>query len=881
MKLKHPFLIYFLLVSFFVFSQNEEFNYKQKIDNIISLHYKNNALDSVCYVAHEASKYYNKKGDYPKAIYYALEEVQLGKKNLTNKKYKIAINNLGIFYFKNNQYFKAIEAYSKVIDSFSTDQKTYKAYCEIGRNYRKLGDFYQAITYYNKGLAKPEFLKPKDLLNQTINLALVYDNIDTKDAAKKELATLKKADSIFNNGNFSNMKFYTLKNTFGLYYKNDLTYNFKLSKSYFLKVLEKSIIEKDTFIQRQVLNNLGELHNKAKNDSAYYYINEGLKITENEHYIKAQLHSNLAEYYFLKNQNDKSLKELQNSLKTIVPKSLITNKITIPKIEALELSNNKYLALDNLKAKAKIYLSSNTFLALQHLHLADKLLDIIKAESFETKSKLFWQKQASELYMLAVEAALDLNNPEDAFYFIEKNKAVLLLENIDENQLKKQSNIANNVLEKEAFFKKDLSDLENLINDFNTNTDSLQTKYFSLKIEYKNFIESLKLEYPKYYSYKNPIQIQSLNHFKKTLPKNTIAIQYIMNSKKGYVLCFTNANTYFLALNNINDLQSKIENYLNIISKPLNTKKDLENYSVMASELKQILLPFINSTEFLGKTKLLIIPDYTLQNLPFESLKQNNKYLIEDYEISYAYSLSFLEKNSKLKRNAEHTFLGFAPNTFNYDNLQNLPLSKTETQNISNLLKGRVLLDNSASKELFISKANNYKILHLSTHANANDSISPWIAFKNQKLFLNQLYTTKNQAELVVLNACNSSLGKLNSGEGVFSLARGFFYSGSNSVISSLWNVNDKSNAKITTSFYQYLKKGVTKSKALRQAKLDYLKSHSLSEASPYYWSSLILIGDNSSIKAPINLLNYTLLVVFIAILLIFLLKKLKYKGNK
>ena len=107
---------------------------------------------------------------------------------------------------------------------------------------------------------------------------------------------------------------------------------------------------------------------------------------------------------------------------------------------------------------------------------------------------------------------------------------------------------------------------------------------------------------------------------------------------------------------------------------------------------------------------------------------------------------------------------------------------------------------------------NNYKIIHLSTHANANDSISPWIAFKNEKLYLNELYTTKNQAELVVLNACNSSIGQLNNGEGVFSLARGFFYSGANSVISSLWNVNDKSNAEITLSFYQHLKKGKSKS---------------------------------------------------------------------
>ncbi|WAC03627.1 CHAT domain-containing protein [Lacinutrix neustonica] len=106
-----------------------------------------------------------------------------------------------------------------------------------------------------------------------------------------------------------------------------------------------------------------------------------------------------------------------------------------------------------------------------------------------------------------------------------------------------------------------------------------------------------------------------------------------------------------------------------------------------------------------------------------------------------------------------------------------MPRSKIETTTIGNQLDGLVLLDDSATKEHFFSKAKDYKIIHLSTHANANDSIAPWIAFKNEKLYLNELYTTKNQAELVMLNACNSSLGEMNAGEGVFSLARGFFYS--------------------------------------------------------------------------------------------------------
>ncbi|MEO8933879.1 MAG: CHAT domain-containing protein, partial [Xanthomarina sp.] len=258
---------------------------------------------------------------------------------------------------------------------------------------------------------------------------------------------------------------------------------------------------------------------------------------------------------------------------------------------------------------------------------------------------------------------------------------------------------------------------------------------------------------------------------------------------------------------------------------------------------------------------------------------ETTNYLIKTHTISYAYSMSYLKDNKKLNRQAKNNFLGFAPHSFNYDNLQSLPRSQSEIKTIETLITGESFMNLDATKSNFLNTINNYKIIHLSTHANANDSIAPWIAFKDDKLYLNELYTFKNQAELVVLNACKSSLGEINSGEGVFSLARGFFYSGANSVISSLWNVNDKSNQEITISFYKYLKKGKTKSAALRLAKLDYLEKHSLSEASPYYWSSLILIGDDSSMKvANYNWLQMLIISLLILISIIFI-KKHKNRG--
>lgn len=866
---KKSLLFYFLFITFWSYSQNNEVIEKN---------------DSLAIVEHDKSVTFYKKKDYKNAIKYALKEIYYLRKNKThnNKIYKKGLYQLGLFYLNNKDYYNSIKINKIVVDSFSVDKRTYQAYCSIGRSYRNIGDFHQAITYYKKGLSNPAILGTKSLFSNTINFALCYDAIGTKEGFIQEKKLLIKADSLYNIGNFKQQKHFVINNNFGLYYLNDLVFNYNKSNYYFNKILQEGLKSKDTILQTYAYNNLSVLHNKVQSDSAKHFLEKGLKVVKKNSPIKPLLHLNLGSYFSINNENTLALKHIHKSLQLFIPVTIDPNPFSVTDIKNLNLAKNKYSVLDNLKEKTKCFLKlKKNHLALKNLKLADQLIEVIKSESFEKGSKLFWQKEASEIYMLGVNASYLLNKPLDALYFMEKNKAILLLENINEHKIREQGNIPISIIEKEFELKKAINDTENALNENKAKKDSLEKRYYSLKIEHLKFIESLKKEYPKYFDFKAPVEVISLQKANENLDKNTLLIEYILNKNDGYLLVSSRYNSKIYPLSETKGLLKNIENYQNLISKPFQTQKELNDFGQLSSNLCKSLLPFQKDTIMKGINKLLIIPDYTLQNIPFESLKNDNKYLIQDFEISYAYSLTFLEKNKKLQRNATQEIIAFAPIAFNYDNLKTLPTSETETKTINRFLNRKVLLDTSATKVNFFKEINNYKIIHLATHANANDSISPWIAFKNEKVYLNELYTTKNQAELVVLNACNSSLGKINFGEGVFSLARGFFYSGANSVVSSLWNVNDKSNAEITTSFYTYLKEGKTKSKSLRQAKLDYLNTHSLSEASPYYWSPLILIGDDSAIKLKSNLLFYILLSLSILILLFFILKKLKTVGNK
>ena len=390
-------------------------------------------------------------------------------------------------------------------------------------------------------------------------------------------------------------------------------------------------------------------------------------------------------------------------------------------------------------------------------------------------------------------------------------------------------------------------------------------------------IDSLKIDYPKYYNYKTLTKIISLKELQKSLTKEELVIEYILNEDNGYGLLISSDTTNIFELKNVLQLNKHILDFKSKIRSPFVTKKDFESYKNLAFQLFQTLFPFNNAQKYIANKKITIVPDYSLQNFPFEALITSKKepvpesYLIASTEINYAYSISFLKENQKTSRNFTTNFTGFAPVDFTYDNqLTSLRSSEKEIINAESFFSGPLFIRETAIKDNFSQNILYSKIIHLSTHANATDSIIPWIAFGDEKMSLNELYTTKNNAELVVLSACNSAQGKLNEGEGVMSLARGFFYTGANSVICSVWNVDDKSGQYITTRFYKHLKKGNTKSKALHLAKLEYLKNHSLSEISPYYWSSLILIGDASAIHSTSYLWVWVLItgILFIVVFL-------------
>ena len=107
------------------------------------------------------------------------------------------------------------------------------------------------------------------------------------------------------------------------------------------------------------------------------------------------------------------------------------------------------------------------------------------------------------------------------------------------------------------------------------------------------------------------------------------------------------------------------------------------------------------------------------------------------------------------------------------------------------------------------------------------------------------------------------------------SLTRSFFYGGAQSIISTLWTIDDKSTTTIVNDFYKNLADGKTKSTALREAKLSYLSNSTLSEKSPYYWAAFTLLGNDTPLpNNKSNLIYYIIAFIFIGIIGFYFFRK-------
>ena len=293
---------------------------------------------------------------------------------------------------------------------------------------------------------------------------------------------------------------------------------------------------------------------------------------------------------------------------------------------------------------------------------------------------------------------------------------------------------------------------------------------------------------------------------------------------------------------------------------------------------------------------LTIIPEGELHYLPFDLLEENGSYLLETKNISYGNSVTSLLELKEKGSSKTNRMLAVAPSFSGADAIDSdrqfgkLLYNDDEVQKISAFYDTKTVLEKEATLANFTGNASGFNIFHLATHASANDEYPDYsyLAFSKTKdstkgniLYIKDLYNSTLNADMVTLSACQTGIGKLQKGQGMLSLSKGFYYAGAKSLVNTLWKINDKSTVKLMQFFYEGLSEGKSKKEALRDAKLKYLETTDDELLKhPYYWAAFVVSGDASPISNK-NTLWWIVGFGLAALLLIGFFSKKKKNFNK
>ncbi len=420
---------------------------------------------------------------------------------------------------------------------------------------------------------------------------------------------------------------------------------------------------------------------------------------------------------------------------------------------------------------------------------------------------------------------------------------------------------------------------------------------------WSQFLDTLKTDYPKYYKMRYATIEEPIGNIQNTIANNTTVVRYLYIEKTLYALIITKTDKHIVKLS-----PNQLKKHINTLTEEFSNSEI--TFDILHKLYQQLWFPFEDKID----TKfVVIIPDGQLFNLSFESLTPNriNSYsdmatqsLLSKYIISYNYSLHLVKNNGE-KPVYNANFIAFAPEFSNsmkseyklaindslhtdkaYLTLLPQPFTKDLARVSSKLFDGESFLNEKASKQIFTSNAKEHKIIHIGTHAESNN-ISPELSRlifaktlndsllnSDNSLYTYEIYNQNLSSNLAILTACETGKPTYQAGEGMISLAHAFNYAGSESMLTSLWKIDEQSSAEIIKTFYSYLKEGVTKDEALQKAKLDYISTAKGRTIYPQYWAGLVLIGDtapvdlNSSsnhlIYWVLGLIAFILLVVFI-----------------
>ncbi|MHA4843919.1 CHAT domain-containing protein [Flavitalea antarctica] len=482
--------------------------------------------------------------------------------------------------------------------------------------------------------------------------------------------------------------------------------------------------------------------------------------------------------------------------------------------------------------------------AIDFYDRADQLLSRLKNEYHTADSKLYWRKQAIHLYERAIESCYLLDDKNIALYFFEKSRAVLLQDQISEIRALQPAE-----LKIKAALRAEIKALNERISQTNKDDPSyasLQRRV--LELEQQEYLLRIPV------SASQPLvrhgelthdSVAALKAVNKILTTHQAYINIFDGDSVVYLLKFIGQKQFFHKIDK-KSYDCLVVDFQKGLMKPEVYSDAFQKWSRNANALYQLV--FGNNE--IPPGRIMISPGSN--HFPFEALvtniaKGSNRYLLEDYAVSYVYSATYLADGSDAAKPISiPRLLGVAPVEYSGRlNVSELAGSDLSLRSLAEGFSYAGMFSRTATKKNFLDNFHKYEIVHLYTHADARGQrADPVIYFADSLLYLNDLIVSaKPVTMLIVLAACESGIGQFYKGEGVFSFNRAFAAIGIPTSIVNLWPVDSKTTYQLNELFYDFLREGLPVDVALQQAKIKYLGTAKGEKAMPYFWAGSVVEG--------------------------------------
>ncbi|MEO9872600.1 MAG: CHAT domain-containing protein [Ekhidna sp.] len=848
-----------------------------------------------------AFKYYNKVVEWPNKDIYSMYRINNALVNLKNLHIKLGNKRAALKYAN-----KCLES-AKNIDDPTTILGAYdglaKAYYSAGMYEKSMNLIDQVMNEYRlDSLAYAS--KIHSLYGDRGNcLVMMQDYANAIENFKVELRYIK---NVF--GELHPQSYRPLNSLAGAYRRANVLDS---ASNYFKKILSIRFDPNDKRKLSAIVN-LGRIA-VAKKDykTAEKYFKKAKEFESKDPSALSSIQSALAQMYTQTGAIDKAIHHGKLSIIQNREDSVRMGFNKLAKAWSNISQLDKLASLYEIKYERDSQTESLSD-AMNYYSLADSLLTDLRSTITSQDDEIDFNTLFESTYTGGIRVAHRLYQKtrepyyiEQAFFFAEKSKSSVLFNSLLRREKMSFSGIPDSLIALEQSLKSSILFYKNkLINKAILTSEKIQ-KYESKLLNHQTKLEELILnfreKYPEYYNTFHHDEFLSITGVQGKLGKNETALEFSIDGDSLFTFIVSSKDFKVLKTG----IPSELDSIVSLHKNSLSSLKETFNHSIYGGKLYEILIAPLKG--HLNTEELVIIPDGILWHVNFELLQSNfgegsqAKYMLYDHAISYANSLNqlFLH-NDKDDYYVKEGVLAFSYSNgdltrgqaIDLERLRDadseLPGTSKEIREIANLMPGSYYYGEAADEKNFKEQSADYAILHLALHGEIDneDPNKSRLRFFESKtdtlednyLHVYELYEMDLDAKLAVLSACNTGIGQLEKGEGIMSLGRAFQYAGAESLLISNWPLVDEMAPGLVKEFYKNLKEGMSKSEALRQAKITYLEFSNSSFSHPYFWGAFVVIGDNSPMfkGRSYSGIFVLVLVTFSLFVFLFLIYKLK-----